>query len=209
MLQAVACVRANDIQPLKLLGGRVSVNERSVTGYRLGKTLLEEACGPQVSAWVFKNLLEDADPRRLDDVDENHRGLIHHLMEDGPEQDAKLKALLDKGAYPNLMRAGEPVLVSYILRKRHGGAKILLNKQADLTLAGAKGVNASGAASWTDDAPILDEIKSIEGPDFDWVGAVRSPDNSSQHNAIQLAMMRGSKTVIQFYSSLGLVHNTG
>lgn len=212
---AVKFVTSNDIQTIdRLLRDGVSVHERPDNGSRPGETLLEIACGPQSYARTFEKLLDFAVPERLNEVDNKFQGLIHRLKVYSEQRDRKLEALLNKGADPNLMCWGQyPVLVSYILENQHNASMILLDNGADPTQASRDGVNAIHAASSTGNVAILERIKSIVPPDFNWGCtcqasiAVNCPDDRTvvrNYDAINLAAINGFESVIRFCSDLGV-----
>ncbi|SPO01192.1 uncharacterized protein DNG_03939 [Cephalotrichum gorgonifer] len=207
--QACGYVWRNDIRLLDLLV-HVSVHERPP-----GKdSLLEESCSPFVSARTFKEVLRFAAPDRLDDVDARSRGLIHRLIfTPGQEQGAKLKALLEKGADPNLplgkqgskLKAlnpmGIPPLIFCILVGMYDIAMILLRGGADPMRTGSDGMNAIHAASFQDKYSIL------KGIEYGWCGVdwdYRMRDRSS---ALDIAVMLESTSAILFLGRLVRVNH--
>lgn len=193
-----------------LLKNGVSVHQRP-PGKR---SLLEMACalGNRTTVSTFETLLEYADPARLNDVDDTNQGLIHHLIVPGPGRDQKLTALLDKGANPNLMRWGRsPALVSYILDRQHDAATILLDKGADPELATKDGMDAALAAASRGSIRMLEKLKTMVPPDFNWQRTCKShftiihpgggqvTTTASNCNALHLAAFNGFYIIVQFY----------
>lgn len=199
-----------------LLKKGVSVHQRPPSnGGPMRRTLLEIACAPgsRTTAPTFEKLLDNAVPERLNDVDDTNQGLIHHLIVPGPWRDQKLIALLKrKGTNPNLMRWGRsPALVSYILERQHDAAMILLEHGADPALATTDGMDAALAAASRGSLRMLEKIKSMVGPEFDWKRTCKShftiihPEGgqvtttASNCNALHLAAFNGFDIIIQFY----------
>lgn len=184
---AAQCIQANDVDSLDLLLGngildqrppsdgsptgktlfakRISVHQRPNSG---GPTLLEVACGRGVDYSTFKKVLDFADPKSLDDVDDMSLEFIHHLIPWSKGRDEKLKLLLDKGANPDLMRWGSPALVSYIVEKQFSAAMILLDEGADPTKTTMFGMDATLAAASRGRVEILRRIQAIVPGDFSW-----------------------------------------
>ena len=227
---AVKCIQANDADSLDLLLGngildqrppsdgsptaktlfakRISVHQRPNNG---GPTLLEVACERGVDYSTFKKVLDFADPKSLDDVDDKSLGLIHHLIPWSEGRNEKLKLLLDKGASPDLMPWGKsPALVSYIVGEQFSAAMILLDKGADPAKTTVFGVDATLAAASRGRVEILRRIQSIVPRDFNWgrtcetrltvnypTGAETTtvPDCTALH----LAAWNGADDVLRFY----------
>ena len=209
-------VAANAIPFLDLLlKSGVSVHQRPPSnGGPTRRTLLEIACAPgnRTSAATFEKLLEHADPKRLDDVDDTNQGLIHSLIVPGLGRDQKLTALIDKGASPNLMRWGRsPALVSFILERQHDSAMLLLEKGADPALVTKDGMDAALAAASRGNLRMLEKIKSVVDDDFDWTRTCKShftvihpgggqiTTTASNCNALHLAAFNGFDIIVQFY----------
>ena len=199
-----------------LLKNGVNVHQRPPPGNggTARRSLLEMACAPgnRVTASTFEKLLEYADSARLNDFDETNQGLIHYLIVPGPGRDRKLTALLDNGANPNLMRWGRsPALVSYILDRQHDAATILLDKGADPALATKDGIDAALAAASRGSIRILEKLKSMVPPDFNWQRTCKShftiirpgggqiTATASNCNALHLAAFNGLDIIVKFY----------
>lgn len=199
-----------------LLKNGVSVHQRPPpsNGGTARRSFLEMACAPgnRVTASTFEKLLEYADPERLDDIDETNQGLIHYLIVPGPGRDQKLTALLDAGANPNLMRWGRsPALVSYILDRQHDAATILLEKKADPALATKDGMDAALAAASRGSIRMLEKLKSMVPPGFNWQRTCKShftiihpgggqiTTTASNCNALHLAAFNGLDIIVKFY----------
>lgn len=198
-----------------LLKNGVSVHQRPPSnGGPMRRTLLEIACAPgnRTTAPTFEKLLEYADPERLDDVDDTSQGLIHNLIVPSPGRDQKLTALLEKGANPDLMRWGRsPALVSFILERQHDAAMILLENGANPALATKDGMDAALASASRGSLRMLEKIKSMVGPEFDWERTCKShftiihpgggqiTTTASNCNALHLAAFNGFDIIVQFY----------
>lgn len=198
-----------------LLKNGVSVHQRPPSnGGATRRTLLEIACAPgnRTTALTFEKLLEYADPERLDDVDDTLQGLIHNLILPGPGRDQKLIALLEKGANPDLLRWGRsPALVSFILERQHDAAMILLENGANPALATKDGMDAALASASRGSLRMLEKIKSMVGPEFDWErtcmshftiihpGGGQVTTTASNCNALHLAAFNGFDIILKFY----------
>jgi ankyrin repeat protein len=209
-----SAVHTNSIAFLEAMMERgVPVNGRATTCETLSP--LEVACtSKRTTAGTLKHLLQYTETWMLDELDHRKEGLIHRLIKpDVSERELKLKALLEKGADPNLMRWGKaPALVSFILDKQEDLAMILLNHGADPAATTRGGMDASLAAASRGNIRILAWLKTkLEGSGYDWARTCRSHFTikyadgtydttvASGCNALHLASFNGHDMVLEFY----------
>ena len=198
-----------------LLERGVSVHDRSAA--REGAlSAVEAACqaGSICSTGLFQELLDRAGLNETNPalgIPLFHRLARGHLLHSW-RGFAKLEALLERGADPNLLGAegGSPAIVEFILDKQIDAAGLLLDHGADPALCDAHGVNTMLALVWQGEVGGLEDLKRRFEATLDW-GKTCSLDplhkfwskRTGSCNALHLACLAGSLECLKF-----LVENT-
>ncbi|KAH6659070.1 ankyrin repeat-containing domain protein [Truncatella angustata] len=180
---------------------------------------LQAAClSPICNLAMFNLLLENADVTKLNDLGQQGLGLVHLLTQkDVKQRESKLRALLSKGANPNLCsKFGLPALVMYIMEDHSACIDVLLEFGADVNAKNQDGKDAALMAASRGNLPVLWKLYNDSRLKVDWHATcfatfnVRRPEGFiklefSGANALHLAALNCSLEVLEFYLKNSLV----
>ncbi|KAK9418337.1 putative Ankyrin repeat-containing domain protein [Seiridium unicorne] len=202
--------RANDTYLVGLmLQHGLSVHEES-----FNTSALQVACSSVTcNMATFRLLLDQADPTKLDVLNKKGLGLIHLLLlEEVNQRELKLRALLSKGADPNLCSiSGIPALLMYLVENQTECVDILLEFGADVNARNRDGMDMALTAALRGHVLVLEKLYNHDKLKVDWNATclakfnVRRPENSIttmeflEANALHLAALHGNDGVLEFY----------
>ncbi|KAM0810155.1 putative Ankyrin repeat-containing domain protein [Seiridium cardinale] len=202
--------RANDTYLVMLmLQHGCSVHEES-----FNTSALQVACSSVTcNMATFRMLLDQADPTKLDVLNKKGLGLIHLLLlEEVNQRELKLRALLSKGADPNLCSiSGIPALLMYLVENQTECVDILLEFGADVNARNRDGMDMALTAALRGYVIVLEKLYNHDKLKVDWNATclakfnVQRPENSIttmeflEANALHLAALHGNDGVLEFY----------
>jgi hypothetical protein len=159
--------RINNIELVKLmLQHGASVHEEAFNISALQAACLSSTCNMA----MFNLLFSHADTNKLNKLGKQGIGLVHLLLQkEVNHRELRLKALLEKGADPNLCSAmGVPPLVMFLMEDYNKCVDILLEFGADVSVRNADGMDIALAAATRGNVAVLEKLHNHETIKVDW-----------------------------------------
>lgn len=190
-----------------------------------GYSALERTCLEQrVDQELFQQVVDVADPARLNDTNPLSGGLLHLISElQGRNTVYMIKELIRRGVDPNLYmkdslvaRKSNPLALQLFLRRNcHEAACALIDGNADPTLKDSVGFDAALTAAWVGDTAFLEKLRIWEsrvdsraipwGLTVSFVGFLNLDRDSGRGlNGLHLGALQGYREVVSFYTKMNL-----